>query len=132
MPFVVIVQNPDTPVKYNGFQLENACKEAWVAMKHHSDTGPFEAGDVGGLMALDARVMVGKPGDCVFQFYYSEQPDRGLAFRESLFNELRMRLPQSIDVIPVPTKYWFKDPVWTVKKEYVETDSGMAIDDIPF
>lgn len=117
MPFVTVAQNPDSLIKYDAIQLEDHCKEAWEAMKYHSDAGPFEAKEVGGLMAFSSNDMTGKPGSCVLRFYYCERPDRGLAFREDLFKELKVRLPRSIDVVPVPTKYWFTDPVWAVKEK---------------
>ncbi len=113
MLFVTVTQNPDSPVKQNSTVLEDACKNAWEAMANHSDSGPFEADEVGGLMAFDSND--GKPGSCVLRFYYPERPNRGLAFRDALLAELRIRVPEDIDVIPVSTRRLFKDPVWAVK-----------------
>ena len=115
MPFVVVFKKPGLPLRYDPKTLESACKEAWVAMKQYSDAGPFEAVEVGGLLA-ETNVINRFETGCDLLFCYTERPDRGIVFREDLRRELKARLPEGIVVNPVPTESWFTDPVWAVKE----------------
>ena len=121
MPFVTVVQSPDSPLKYDPAQLESNCKEAWVAMADISNAGPFNASDVCGAISYNSNLGV-NPSVTILQFYYTERPDRGLAFRDALFQELRVLLPQNIVVILFSAHYWFPNPEQSVQEPLLSGD----------
>lgn len=118
MPFAVLSQNADAPLKHKPKDIQYLCKQAWVSMRNHVKANTFLASDVGMVGYLGPNTGVGKPGDRpVLEFFYT---DRGLEFRDNLLQELRRVLPQNINVILCPVKEgehsgWGTDPVWAVK-----------------
>src|SRR3989344_4170410 len=112
MPFVTVI----SPLNNTGLDqglvdiIEIACKKAWVSMGGDEQNVGGVAGNIvgSGIYPFDTLRII-------FQYV-----DRGEKFAHNLRNALKRELAIEaqniqcgVDVVLMPTKTWFKDPVWS-------------------